>query len=258
MTPTTTVLALTHLLLLPLLTTANPLPNPLPTPTATAYTPTATYANGTANPFYPCGRTASEITACPYRCYTPTGALLPECYTAADAHTLSASYRAICVQCLASSSPADRPGGCTPLSTYFAGQNPSPCGVASSSHRLPGCAWLCAEAQVPFDLCSAGNATGQFERCTRCVPQCSSPWVVLRLPPSGGAPPQPARAFSLSNGTCESGEGAEARRERVACPWRCTFAGYPAGTRFCSLTDKTDTGGARGGFTTCEECVLKV
>ena len=64
---------------------------------------------------------------------------------------------------------------------------------------------------------------------------------------------EPARGFSLSNGTCEGGEGGVAQRERLACPWRCAFAGYPAGTRFCSLTDKTDSGG--GGFTSCEECV---
>ncbi|MCJ1281139.1 hypothetical protein MMC26_000457 [Xylographa opegraphella] len=243
-----------HLILFAVLALANPLPNPAPDSTASTYTPSTTYANGTANPFYPCGTTASEIAACPYRCYTPSGTLLPQCYTAAGAHAFSVSGEAICVKCLPPTAPADYPGGCTPLSTYFAGQDPSPCGFAH--HRLPGCAWICGEAQVPFDLCSASNTTGQFSLCSKCVPQCSSPQVALRLQLSG-TPPQPAPAFSLSNGTCADGEGGLAQRERAACPWRCTFAGYPVGTKFCSLTNKTDTGGPGLGFTACEECVRK-
>ncbi|MCJ1438709.1 hypothetical protein MMC27_008099 [Xylographa pallens] len=249
MAPANSLLTMVLLTLFAVLTSANPLPSPIPAPTASAYTPSATYANGTANPFYPCGTTAAEIAACPYRCYTPTGTLLPQCLTAPAARALAAAYQAICVKCLPPSAPADYPGGCTPLSTYFAGQDPSPCGFAQ--HRLPGCAWICGEAQVPFDLCSAANTTGQFSLCSRCVPQCSSPQMALLLTPSG--PPEPAPAFSLSNGTCDGGEGALAQRERVACPWRCEFAGYPVGTRFCSLTNKTDTGGF--GFTTCEQCV---
>ncbi|MCJ1381715.1 hypothetical protein MMC17_004826 [Xylographa soralifera] len=253
MTPANTLVSMMHLILFAVLTSANPLPNPIPAATASAYAPSATYANGTANPFYPCGTTASEITACPYRCYTPTGTLLSQCYNATAARALTASYQAICVKCLTPSAPVDYPGGCTPLSTYFGGQNPSPCGFAQ--HRLPGCAWICGEAQVPFDLCSATNTTGQFSLCTKCVPQCSTPQIALQLKPPGA--PEPDPSFSLSNGTCDGGFGVEAQRGRVACPWRCSFDGYPTGTRFCSLTNKTDTGGTGLGFTTCEECERK-
>ncbi|MCJ1403867.1 hypothetical protein MMC11_007090 [Xylographa trunciseda] len=249
-----TLFSMMHLILFTALTLANPLPGPIPAVTTSTYSPSPSNANGTANPFYPCGSTASEITACPYRCYTPTGSLLPQCYTATAARRLSVSYQAICVKCLLPSAPVDYPGGCTPLHTYFAGQDPSPCGFAQ--HRLPGCAWICGEAQVPFDLCSATNTTGEFSLCSRCVPQCSSPQIALDLKPPGA--PQPDLSFSLSNGSCDVGPSVFAHRERVACPWRCTFAGYPAGTQFCSLTNKTDTGGTGLGFTTCTECVQKV
>ena len=209
---------------------------PPPTP------PSATYPNGTANPFYPCGYDPSSVAACPYRCYMPTGTLLPSCYSAAAAQIAIASSQAICVQCKQPRAPRDYPGGCQPLSTYFNASSPtsqpSPCGVAG--HKLQSCLWICAEAQVPFNVCSTTDTSGTFSVCDKCTPQCSSPSVVF-------APPARPQNFSLSVGSCDT-DAIFGSPARAACPFRCTRAGTP--NQFCSLLDKTDS----NIFVNCTEC----
>jgi hypothetical protein len=206
--------------------------------TAQTLIPPSTCPNGTANPFYPCGYTASQVSACPYRCYTSTGSLLQACYTLAQAKTLIAQGN-ICTQC---ENPSvflsyDYPGGCQPLSNYFAGQPPSPCGFIN--HRLYQCAWICAEAQVPFAICSITNTTSEFSLCVPCQPQCSSPRIVFE-------PAYLPSNFSIAAGSCSAEYGIQ---ELVACPWRCTTAGSP--NSYCSLTNAT---GGPDDFTTCIEC----
>ena len=209
---------------------------------AASYTPSPTYPNGTANPYYPCGTTASEVAACPYRCYTSSGSLLDQCYNEDSAKAAINSLNNICVQCVVPEAPEDYPGGCQPLSTYFDGsQNPSPCGFLN--HRLRSCAWICAEAQVPFEVCSVTNTTGEFSLCTPCVPQCSSPRIVFE-------PPFLPSNFSIAAGSCSAEYG---EQEIVACLFRCSFAGYPSADQFCSLTDKTSPPDS-DGFTTCTSC----
>ena len=226
------------LLLLIAITAANPLLDSTSTVVSTAYTPSPTFPNGTANELYPCGTTDTEIAVCPYRCYSSAGMLHPQCYTAKTAKTAIATLHSICVKCVLPNVPEDTSTSCQPLGTYFSGiQNPSPCGF--EKHRVRTCAWVCGEAQVPFDVCSATNTTGEFSLCEECVPQCSSPRVVFE-------PPALPTRFSLSAGNCSTVYGPQ---ERVACPWRCRGAGRPAGDSFCSLTDKTD-----GEFTACTAC----
>ena len=208
-------------------------------------TPSPTFPNGTANPFYPCGATASEVAACPYRCYTATGQLQPQCYTQQSATTAITSLKNICVKCEIPDQPEDQAGKCQPLATYFNttdkfGSRPSPCGF--KNHRLRNCAWICGEAQVPFDVCSATNTTSMFSRCVRCLPQCSSPRIVFQ-------PPFLPSNFSISAGSCSTQYG---KQEVVACPYRCTTAGDP--NTFCSLVDKTDNGPGSFGFTSCVSC----
>lgn len=210
----------------------------LSTSPVTTTTPSPTYPNGTSNPFYPCGTTANEVATCPYRCYTSFGILLDQCYTKDEATTAINSLENICVKCVAPAAPLDYPGGCEPVDNYFSGAMPSPCGAAG--HRLANCAWTCGEAQVPFSLCSAKNATGQFELCEKCVPQCSSPRIVFK-------PSAVPSNFSLSAGSCSEQYG---QPEGIACPFRCTRAGRPSS--FCSLNDITDS--SSGGFNTCTAC----
>ena len=204
-------------------------------------TPPATYPNGTANPFFPCGYDAPSIAACPYRCYTPAGALQPSCYSAAAA-TAQIGAGNICVQCREPRAPRDYPGGCQPLATYFnvtsPTSRPSPCGVAG--RKLANCTFVCAEAQVPFNVCSATDTSGTFAVCQKCVPQCSSPTVVFD-------PPARPKSFSLSAGSCE-GDAAFGAPAETACPYRCTKAGTP--NVFCSLLDKTDS----NAFLNCTKC----
>ena len=208
---------------------------------AAAQTPSPTYPNGTANPFYPCGSTASEVTTCPYRCYTAEGALESGCFTETAATTAIDSLKSICVECVVPDVPEDYPGGCQPLSNYFSGAAPpSPCGF--KNHRLRECAWICEEAQVPFDSCSATNDTGEYELCEKCVPQCSSPRIIFE-------PPSLPSNFSLSTGSCSTEYG---NQEVVACPFRCTTAGRP--DAYCSLVNGTNTGAPNYGFTTCTSC----
>lgn len=206
-------------------------------------TPSPTYPNGTANPFYPCGTNAKQVAACPYRCYTSSGALEPQCYSEADARTAINSLQKICVQCTVPDQPEDYPGGCDPLSTYFDTASgfssvPSPCGF--KNHRLRSCAWICGEAQVPFSVCSTTNTTGPFSLCSRCMPQCSSPRIVFQ-------PPFLPSNFSIATGSCSTQYGPQ---ETVACPWRCDFAGRN-GNLFCSLNNKTDI---LNGFGSCSKC----
>ena len=205
-------------------------------------TPPATYPNGTANPFYPCGYDPSSVAACPYRCYTGTGTFLPQCYTATTAAAAIAAGD-ICVACTQPRRPRDYPGGCQPLSTYFNASSPdsrpSPCGAAG--HRLKNCPWICAAAQTPFSLCDTSNTTSTFRRCERCVPQCSSPSVVFE-------PPARARNFSLSAGSCQDDAALFGGAATVACPFRCQKAGTP--NAFCSLLDKTD----ENQFLNCTRC----
>jgi len=117
-------------------------------PLATALTdPPKTYLNGTANPFYPCGYTDAQKAACPYRCYqesgastAPTWSLLPNCYNDMTEINRLLKTDHICTQCEPPSKfqPYDYPGGCQPLSDYFAGGYPSQCGFVN--HRLRDCA----------------------------------------------------------------------------------------------------------------------
>lgn len=110
-------------------------------PRTTALTdPPQTYPNGTANPFYPCGYTAAQQAACPYRCYQKDGTLLPQCYQNINEVKALIASNHICTQCEAPSKfqSYDYPGGCQPLSNYFAGGYPSSCGFVN--HRLRDCA----------------------------------------------------------------------------------------------------------------------
>ena len=204
-------------------------------------TPPATYPNGTANPFYPCGYDFASIAACPYRCYTSSGTLLPTCYSAAAAKQ-AITAGDICVKCTPPKAPRDYPGGCQPLNTYFNATSPtsrpSPCGVAG--HKLANCKWICGEAQVPFDVCSATNTTSMFSLCEKCTPQCSSPTVVFD-------PPARPNNFSLSTGSCAD-DAKFGKPAKVACPYRCSKAGTP--NVFCSLSDKTDS----NAFLNCTKC----
>ena len=208
-------------------------------------TPSPTFSNGTVNPFYPCGATVGEIAACPYRCYTASGKLQSQCYTQQSAKIAIESLQNICVKCEIPNQPEDQAGKCRPLETYFNttdkfGSRPSPCGF--KNHRLRNCAWICGEAQVPFEVCSATNTTSMFSLCEKCLPQCSSPRIVFD-------PPFLPSNFSLSAGSCSTQYG---KQEIVACPFRCTTLGDP--NSFCSLDDKTDNGPNSFGFTKCISC----
>lgn len=204
------------------------------TPRAT--TPSPTYPDGTANPFYPCGSTATEITACPYRCYTPTGELLSDCYTQSTATTAITSLQSICVKCELPDQPEDTPSTCQPLRNYFSGLRPSRCGF--ENHRLRACAWNCNSAQVPFSQCDAQDTSGTYRVCQRCQPQCSSPRIVFQ-------PSSLPSNFSIAAGSCSGQYGPQ---QRVACPYRCRDAANP--NAYCSLGDKTVV----NGFTSCEKC----
>ena len=203
--------------------------------------PPATYPNGTANPFYPCGYDHSSVAACKYRCYTSAGTLLPSCFAEAKAKQ-AISSGLICVKCSQPNAPRDYPGGCQSLRPYFnvssSESRPSPCGVTGK--ELSNCAYVCGEAQVPFDVCSATDTSGQFSQCTQCTPQCSSPQIVFE-------PPNPPPNFSLSSGSCQS-DKAYGKPARNACPYRCTKAGTP--NAFCSLQNKIDA----NAFLNCTSC----
>ena len=235
-----TMYLVTVQLLLFALGLANPIPAIDP-----QYEISPTNANGTANPFFPCGATADEVAACPYRCYTKSGTLRSQCFDKQSATAAINSLQNICVQCVVPDQPEDYAGGCQPLNTYFNttdkfASRPSYCGF--KHHRLRECAWECGEARVPFTVCSATNTTGMYSLCERCLPQCSSPRIVFqpRYLPSN---------FSLSAGSCSTQYGPQ---ETVACPYRCTTGGDP--NTFCSLNDKTDSGPDSYGFTTCTAC----
>jgi hypothetical protein len=189
------------------------------------------------SPFYPCGSTAAEISACPYRCYNSTGTLSKFCYTKESATTAINTLKSICVKCEIPDQPEDTPGACAPLSEYFAGLRPSRCGF--ENHRERECAWNCGAAQVPFSICDAQNTTGPFRSCDKCKPQCSSPRIVFK-------PDYLPSNFSIAAGSCSSQYGPQ---QNVACPWRCTDAGNP--NSYCSLDDKT----GNNGFTSCVKCV---
>lgn len=217
------------------------------TTTTTTTTPSPVYPNGTSNPFYPCGSTAEEVRSCPYRCYAApesgdgAAVLLPECYSEGGASEAIGTQRSICVKCEV---VVDNDGGggedCAPVAEYFAGQRPSRCGTEDDD-RLAECAWDCAAAQVPFDLCDAGNSTGPFRVCSPCRPQCRSPRIVFQPPAS---PPQ---NFSIAVGTCAT-NAQYGPPATLACPWRCTDAGNP--NAYCSLADRSPN----NGFTTCVKC----
>lgn len=199
-------------------------------------TPSQYYPNGTANPFYPCGATATEVAACPYRCYKSTGELLPSCFTQSSATAAINALQNICVKCEIPDQIEDYVGGCEPLTQYFNGLRPSRCGF--EKHRLRECAWDCAAGQTPFSICDAQNTTGSFRLCQKCKPQCSSPRIVFQ-------PSYLPSNFSIAAGSCSTQYGPQ---QNVACPYRCKDAGNP--NTFCSLNNRTDN----LGFTSCEKC----
>lgn len=228
------------------------------TTTTTTVPPSPVYPNGASNPFYPCGSTAEEVRSCPYRCFEASAAngaavLLPECYSERRASEAIGSLRSICVKCEEvagqgreedheddDDDDADADAGCAPLREYFSGLRPSRCGV-EQHRRVPECAWDCAAAQVPFDLCDAQNTTGPFRLCRPCRPQCPSPRIVFQPPAS--LPDD--NHFSIAAGSCSARYGPQ---QTVACPWRCTDPGNP--NAYCSLADKS----GNNGFTTCVKC----
>lgn len=61
----------------------------------------------------------------------------------------------------------------TPTTTLTTSTSTTSTCARSSASACPTsatkcCAYLCAEAQVPFDLCSETDTSGQFQKCSKC------------------------------------------------------------------------------------------
>ena len=131
--------------------------------------------------------------------------------------------------------------------------------AACPTSSSPCCAYLCAEAQVPFDVCSPDDETGDFASCQACPTSLTTPTattIATNASTSISSTTIPATTITApvnatiptSTSTCT---GAIAS---VGCPvvydsccaWVCEEAQVPF--KLCAGTDMT------GEFETCQAC----
>ena len=109
----------------------------------------------------------------------------------------------------------------------------------------PCCAYICAEAQVPFDVCSPEDDSGQFASCSKCPGPTVTPTQTPTLTTTSTTTPTLTSSFITS--TCS-------RRRIVDCPTAynpcCAYVCAEAQLPFnvCSPGDET------GESASCTKC----
>lgn len=138
----------------------------------------------------------------------------------------------------------------TPTSTLSTSTCERSSAAACPTPYTPCCAYLCAEAQVPFLVCSQENET-VLAQCQKCPSPTKTPSTTPTKTPTTTPTTSPSKTTSTSTSTtastCErSSASACPTPKSKCCNYLCSVAQVPF--EICSETDTS------GQFEVCKKC----